>query len=121
MAFVDVRMPPGWDGIETTAKIWEQDPELQIVICTAYSDYSWDEMVARLPQSDQLLVLKKPFDTIEALQMAHALTEKWRLLQAAKFKLEHLQMNVDMRTKVLEMENAKLRAENDSLRDLQAT
>ena len=120
MAFVDVRMPPGWDGIETTIKIWEQDPEVQIVICTAYSDYSWDEMVARLPQSDQLLVLKKPFDTIEALQMAHALTEKWRLLQDTKFKLEHLQMNVDMRTKVLERENAKLRAENESLRNLQA-
>jgi DNA-binding NtrC family response regulator len=40
MAFIDVRMPPGWDGIETTAKIWEIDPELQVVICTAYSDYS---------------------------------------------------------------------------------
>src|SRR5579863_989880 len=44
MAFVDVRMPPGWDGIETTAKIWEHDPDIQIVICTAYCDYSWSEM-----------------------------------------------------------------------------
>jgi DNA-binding NtrC family response regulator len=41
MAFVDVRMPPGWDGIETVARMWEVQPDLQVVICTAYSDYSW--------------------------------------------------------------------------------
>src|SRR5947209_7387852 len=39
MAFVDVRMPPGWDGIETTLELWKVAPDLQIVICTAYSDY----------------------------------------------------------------------------------
>src|SRR5438105_3431968 len=42
MAFMDMRMPPGWDGVETTIKIWEIDPDLQIVICTAYSDHSWE-------------------------------------------------------------------------------
>src|SRR5580700_10987599 len=36
MAFIDVRMPPGWDGIETTARLWAIDPDLQVVICTAY-------------------------------------------------------------------------------------
>jgi CheY-like chemotaxis protein len=46
LAFVDVRMPPGWDGVETIARIWEADPELQIVVCTAYADYSWEEMRA---------------------------------------------------------------------------
>jgi CheY-like chemotaxis protein len=38
MAFIDVRMPPGWDGVETTRRIWEVYPDLQIVLCTAYSD-----------------------------------------------------------------------------------
>lgn len=121
LIFVDGRMPPGWDGIQTTVQIWEQDPEAQIVICTAYSDYSWDEMVAKLPKSDQLLILKKPFDTIEVLQMAHAMTEKWRLHQAVKFKLDHLQSNVDARTRVLELENAKLKTELQSLRVLETT
>ncbi len=116
LVFVDGRMPPGWDGIETTVRIWEVDPEVQIIICTAYSDYSWDEMVAKLPKSDQLLILKKPFDIIEVLQMASALTEKWRLHQAVKFKLEHLQLNVDARTRVLEIEISKLKAENALLR-----
>jgi len=111
MAFVDVRMPPGLDGIETTSRIWKIDPEMQIVICTAYSDYSWNDMVARLPRPDQLLILKKPFDMAEVLQMGHALTEKWRLQQAAKFKLGFMQLHVDTRTRVLEAEIAKLQTE----------
>ena len=79
MAFVDVRMPPGWDGVETISRIWEVNPELQIVVCTAYSDYSWEEMRAKVGQPDGLLVLKKPFDNIEVQQLAHALTKKWSL------------------------------------------
>jgi two-component system cell cycle sensor histidine kinase/response regulator CckA len=79
MAFVDVRMPPGWDGVETIARIWKIYPELQIVVCTAYSDYSWEEMRAKVGQPDSLLVLKKPFDNVEVQQIAHALTKKWML------------------------------------------
>ena len=84
MAFVDVRMPPGWDGVETTRRIWELDPSLQVVLCTAYSDYSWDEMFEKLGQRDGLLILKKPFDIVEAFQLAHALTEKWWLHQQSR-------------------------------------
>src|SRR5208337_295456 len=72
LAFVDVRMPPGWDGVETTARFWEVDPDLQIVICTAYSDCSWDEMLEKLGRSDRLVILKKPFDSIEVLQLANS-------------------------------------------------
>jgi PAS domain S-box-containing protein len=97
MAFVDVRMPPGWDGIETIARIWEVCPDLQVVICTAYSDYSWDEMIARLGQSDRLVILKKPFDSIEVLQLANALTEKWHLLQQVQRKIDSLQEQVEAR------------------------
>ena len=70
MAFVDVRMPPGWDGVETTLELWKVAPDLQIVICTAYSDYSWEDMLARIGGNDRLVILKKPFDTIEVLQLA---------------------------------------------------
>src|SRR5438046_1354489 len=101
MAFVDVRMPPGWDGIETIARIWEVDPDLQIVICTAYSDYSWDEMIARFGCSDRLVILKKPFDVVEVLQLANALTEKWRVTQQAKGRLEDLEQMVNKRTRDL--------------------
>ncbi len=90
LAFVDVRMPPGWDGVETIARIWEVDPELQIVVCTAYADYSWEEMRARVGQPDNLLVLKKPFDNIEVQQLAHALTQKWLLSFQARLQIAEL-------------------------------
>ena len=79
LAFVDMRMPPGWDGLETIRRLWAADPQLQVVICTAYSDHSWSAITERLGQSDNLLILKKPFDNVEVLQLAHALTRKWRL------------------------------------------
>jgi two-component system sensor histidine kinase/response regulator len=91
MAFVDVRMPPGWDGVETTLELWKVAPDLQIVICTAYSDYSWDEMLAKIGGSDRLVILKKPFDTVEVLQLANALTEKWNLLTLARVHAEDLE------------------------------
>jgi PAS domain S-box-containing protein len=90
LAFVDVRMPPGWDGIETIARIWEVDPELQIVVCTAYADYSWEEMRAKVGQPDSLLVLKKPFDNIEVQQLAHGLTKKWLLSFQARLQIAEL-------------------------------
>src|ERR1017187_4156900 len=75
LAFVDVRMPPGWDGVETIARIWKVCPEIQVVVCTAYSDYSWEEMRAKVGQADSLLILKKPFDNVEVQQLAHALSK----------------------------------------------
>lgn len=78
LAFVDVRMPPGWDGIEVTPKLWVADPNLPVVICTAYSDYSWEEMFARIGTSDRTFILKKPFDREEVLQLAHALAARPR-------------------------------------------
>lgn len=118
MAFVDVRMPPGWDGVETAARIWEVYPDLQIVICSAYSDYSWDEMIGKIGQSDRLLILKKPFDNVEVLQLAHALTEKWQLHQQAKWKLAELEKRVRERTSELMEANARLRVEMEKTNDL---
>jgi len=110
MVFVDVRMPPGWDGIQTVEKIWEVYPDVQVVICTAYSDYSWDQMINKLGYSDRLLILKKPFDTVEVLQLSTALTEKWRLLQQSRTRLEDLEGMVKLRTGELESTLAQLTA-----------
>jgi CheY-like chemotaxis protein len=91
LAFVDVHMPPGWDGVETTCKIWEKYPALQVVICTAYADYSWEEMVRNLGYLDRVVILNKPFDKIEVLQLAVGMTEKWRLNQQAKLRVDNLE------------------------------
>jgi signal transduction histidine kinase/two-component SAPR family response regulator len=109
MAFVDMRMPPGWDGLETTLKLWEAEPDLQIVICTAYADFSWRDLIARIGLSDRLVVLKKPFDNLDVLQLSLALTEKWRLLQQSRLELETLQRAVEARTAELQAENAARR------------
>jgi two-component system cell cycle sensor histidine kinase/response regulator CckA len=111
LAFVDVRMPPGWDGIETLERIQPCTPDLQAVICTAYSDYSWDNITRRLGLNDRLLILKKPFETIEVLQLAHALTHKFALSQQARLRLEDLDRIVSERTQQLIIANEKLREE----------
>lgn len=101
MAFVDMRMPPGWDGLTTITHLWQADPELQTVICTAYSDRSWEEIQATLTSRERWLVVKKPFDKIEILQLAHALTEKWNLARLAALKVETLEQLVRARTEDL--------------------
>ena len=98
MAFVDVRMPPGWDGIETIEHLWRADPTLQVVVCTAYSDYSWDKMIERLGVSDNLVLLKKPFDNVEVLQLSHALTKKWLVTRQALLRMDDLEQMVRERT-----------------------
>ena len=98
VAFVDMRMPPGWDGVATIRRIWELDPDLQCVICTAYSDYSWEEILKQLGVSDRLLLLRKPFDSAEVCQLACALSEKWHLARRAHLKLEQLRGMVEEQT-----------------------
>jgi diguanylate cyclase (GGDEF)-like protein len=102
LAFVDIRMPPGWDGIETIKHIWEIDENIQVVICTAYSDYSWEETVEQLGQRENLLILKKPFDNIAVRQLSMALTKKWQLLKISQEYTQELEKNVEERTRELE-------------------
>jgi PAS domain S-box-containing protein len=111
LAFVDVRMPPGWDGVETIKRIWKEHPCLQVVICTAYSDYSWEQMIRRIGKSDNMVILKKPFDNIEVLQLAHALAEKWRLGNEMRGRLKDLDSLVAQRTCELQSANEKLKRE----------
>jgi len=104
VAFVDVRMPPGWDGIETISRIWEVDPDILVVICTAFSDHLWEEIVQQLGRTSHFLILKKPFDKIEVQQLASSLSEKWDQARAARMKLDQLSLMVDQKTQELERE-----------------
>ena len=120
VAFVDMRMPPGWDGLETIENLWKVDPEIQVVVCSAYSDYDWMELLARLGRSDKLIVIKKPFEPIEILQSASALSRKWQNARALKRHVEGLERVVTDRTRGLEAANRQLRhlASHDSLTGL---
>jgi diguanylate cyclase (GGDEF)-like protein len=98
VAFVDMRMPPGWDGVQTIQRLWEADPNVQVVICTAFSDYSWQEISKKLGLTDRLLILKKPFDPVEITQIATSMSEKWSLKQTAQLKMDQLEHMVAERT-----------------------
>ena len=120
VAFVDMRMPPGWDGLETIEQLWKIDPEVQVVVCSAYTDYDWLELLARLGHSDKLIVIKKPFEPIEILQSASALSRKWQNARALRHHIETLERAVTDRTRGLEAANRQLRhlASHDSLTGL---
>jgi len=79
VAFVDVRMPPGIDGIETAKMIRAVDPLIEIVIVTAYSDRDRAEILETVGMPERLLYIKKPFDPDVIRQMAMSLTRKWDL------------------------------------------
>ena len=108
VAFVDMRMPPGWDGLETIERLWEADGRLQVVICTAYSDHSWAEIAARLEMNDRLLILRKPFDSIEVQQIAASLTRKWELGRDIRLQIEDLVAQVNARNRELQATNQHL-------------
>jgi len=117
LAFVDVRMPPGWDGIETVEKLWKADSSLQIVICTAYSDYSWEEISERLPAGEKLLILKKPFDKTAVLQMVTSLTRRQELVLESREKLRAVERLVGQQTE--ELKATEIRLEQKSKVQLQ--
>jgi diguanylate cyclase len=115
VAFVDMRMPPGWDGLETIERLWKADARLQVVICTAYSDQPWNEIRNRIGRNDKLLILHKPFNGIEALQLATALCRKWDLANKAVGELNELSHLIDERTGELQRANQRLTEMNGAL------
>ena len=121
LAFVDMRMPPGWDGIETINHIWEIDPDIQTVICTAYSDYSWEEIVLNLGITDNLLILKKPFDLAEVSQIAISMTTKWMLEKQAAMKMNDLEEMVKQQTGELIIAKEQAEKANQTKSDFLAT
>lgn len=116
MAFVDMRMPPGLNGIQTIEKIWEVDNEIQIVICTAYSEHSRDELFKKFGCTERLLILKKPFDISEICQLACALTEKWHRAQKAYREMAELKHTVDDQMRRLQEEVTERKLGEEQLR-----
>jgi two-component system NtrC family sensor kinase len=119
LAFIDMRMPQGWDGVETIEHLWRVDPSLQVVVCTAYTDYSWEDLLERLHGHNRLLILKKPFDNIEVQQLANTLVHKWEMTQRASQQMHTLEERVEQRTQEFKLASEALQREIDERRQLE--
>ena len=91
MAFVDIRMPPGMNGVTTVRRIRDTDPDIEFVIMTAYTDLSLPDLVANITPLHKLLYVRKPFTREEIQQMAIALVEKYNVAQQLKAHERELQ------------------------------
>ncbi len=111
MAFLDMRMPPGWDGLETMTRLWELDPNLQIALCSAYDDHSWKEIIEQAKRPQNLLILKKPFDYSEIAQLALALSEKGLVTRRTNARTHVLKELAKERASLLRETNARLERE----------
>jgi CheY-like chemotaxis protein len=119
LIFMDVRMPPGWDGIESINQIWSRYPHIEMVICTAYSDYSWAKILAKIGSSDQLQFIRKPIDIVSIKQMALALVKKWNLARKVRQYVDDLEVTVAERTKDLATKVDELEAALTEIKQLQ--
>ncbi|MDY7230245.1 response regulator [Hyalangium rubrum] len=74
LVFLDYRMPPGWNGVETLRHLRQVAPGLQVVLCSAYSDYSWEEILREFGEARRLQEMRKPFSSQKLREMAAELT-----------------------------------------------
>jgi CheY-like chemotaxis protein len=75
LVFLDYRMPPGWNGYETLRRLRQVAPALPVVLCSAFSDYSWEELAREFTGAPVLKELRKPFDKQELQLLARSLTQ----------------------------------------------
>jgi len=111
LMFSDVRIPPGIDGIQLVRKAHDLDPLMQVVVVTAFSDYSWEEITEIFGWTDQLLILRKPVDPITVKQVALMLTRKWSSEQELRTHREQLENMIGKRTQKLMLANERLSVE----------
>jgi len=109
MAFIDMRMPPGWDGVETAEHLCCKTSATDRVLHRLFRLFV-APVLTRLDVRDRLLILKKPFDAIEVYQFANALTTKWQMTEQAAFKMNRLEEAVEERTR--ELSNANIIVQN---------
>ncbi len=124
VAFLDVRMPPGPDGVWLAEQIRALDPYIEIVMVTGYSDTKPDEIASRVPPSDKLLYLQKPFHNLEIQHFAASLSTKWlgeRELRKIHDDLEGrieqrtielIKLNEQLKQDIVRRENAEAEAQS---------
>jgi len=106
--FTDMRMPPGWDGLETAKKIREIDKNIEIVIMTAYADHDQTTIAESIGTPEKLLYIKKPFQSEEIYQLALSLTSKWNFEETERMRKEWLEILIRSMSKVKTVTSGKV-------------
>lgn len=101
IVFLDIRMPPGIDGIEAAKRIREIDPNVNIVIVTGSLSPEPENLGAEIPPADRIFFFKKPFHAVECRQLAAALCGKWHADLALRQANDVLEQRVWERTEAL--------------------
>jgi diguanylate cyclase (GGDEF)-like protein len=102
IVFLDIRMPPGMDGIETAQQIRQLDPNINIVIVTGSISPEPENLGQRIPPAEKVFFFKKPFHSLECRQLAAALCGKWHSDRALRSANEDLERRVQERTAALQ-------------------
>lgn len=114
LAFIDMRMPPGWDGLRTASELRAQDPSIYVVIATAFADYDIDELQAALHHD--IVLMRKPFNQDEIYQLARTLCQSWE----TRARLERLTAELEQRVVERTAELAHRVAQHEALADIAA-
>jgi two-component system cell cycle sensor histidine kinase/response regulator CckA len=116
VAFIDIRMTTGPDGLWAAEQIRRLDPDIEIVIVTAHGDVGPEAIVSRVPPPGKLLYLRKPFSPEEIKQFAVSLSAKWQQeVELGKIQAE-LENHVEERTTDLTKTNEQLKREIEERR-----
>lgn len=108
MIFMDVYMPHGLAVVETVKQIWQVDADAQVVIFSAQINYSWEKIAKQLNESDNFIILRRPFDSNEIRQLATVLSRKKELKQQVHYQLENLEIKESEHNSKIEKITAEL-------------
>lgn len=107
LVFVDYRFGPE-NGLHLVSQLWHHDPNLNIVICISDPGPDWQQIFDTLGESDQLLILKKPFGDLVLRQMVHAMIRQWQLVKESQSVMQYFAH-----------QNQELNAANSQLKEMQ--
>jgi CheY-like chemotaxis protein len=78
VAFIDLYLARGLDGLRAAEQIRALDSDIHIVLVSAKAELHPVEMSERVPPADQLFFVNKPFHAAEIQQLVLALAARWR-------------------------------------------
>ncbi len=107
LLFTEAQLIDG-SGLQLISRLWRIDPDLHVVLCTAGSNLTWEAILEEVGESDQLLILPKPLDSLILRQTVHAMMRKWQLSKQSRHVMAYMERQIQERTQAIEIANKNL-------------